>query len=131
MNDINAMIGLCNINEANASVLKQRENSKYLIHSIKNVDVITPEFDDTTSFWLFSMHVLNERKQEFINYLKDNEIASSPVHYRNDLYDCTIKYKEEELPGVTSFDETQVCIPNGWWLSDDELNHIINTIERF
>jgi len=131
MNDINATIGLCNINEANASVLKQRENSKYLIDNIKNADIITPEYDDTTSFWLFSMHVLNGRKQEFIDYLKDNEISSSPVHYRNDLYDCTIKYKESELPGVTSFDETQVCIPNGWWLTEDNLEHIVNTLNNF
>ena len=131
MNDINASIGLCNIVEANASVIKQRENSKYIIDNVKNPYLILPKFDETTSFWLFSMHVLDGKKQKFMDYLKDNDIASSPVHFRNDLYDCTIKFKEDFLPGVTLFDETQVCIPNGWWLTQNELDHIVEVMKGF
>lgn len=131
MNDIAAAIGICNIPEAHASVVKTRENSKYLIDNTKNDNVILPEFDDTTSFWLFSMHVKNSRKKEFEKYLADNGITSSPVHFRNDLYDSTAKFRENELPGVTSFDQTQICIPNGWWLTQDNLNHIVSVVNNF
>lgn len=131
MNDIAATIGMCNIPEARRSVLKTRENSKYLIDNIKNDKLVLPKFDDTTSFWLFSMHVLNDKKKDFEKYLADNGITSSPVHFRNDMYDCTIQFKESELPGVTSFDKTQICIPNGWWLTNAELDHIVNVVNGF
>jgi dTDP-4-amino-4,6-dideoxygalactose transaminase len=90
-----------------------------------------PYWDEGCSFWLFSMHVLNGRKAEFQKYLEDNGIASSPVHYRNDLYDCTTRFAEGDLPGVTEFDQTQVCIPNGWWVDDAALNHIIKVLNDF
>ena len=103
----------------------------YIINNVSNDNLILPRYDDQCSFWLFSMHVLNDRKQEFIDYLAQNDIVSSPVHYRNDLYDSTIHFKEGELPGVTSFHNTQICIPNGWWLSYGDLNKVVNTLNDF
>ena len=131
MNDIAASIGISNIPEARKSVLKTRNNSRYLIKNIKNDKIVLPKFDGTTSFWLFSMHVLDDKKKTFEKHLADNGITSSSVHYRNDLYDSTAKFKEDDLPGVTSFDKTQICIPNGWWLTKDELNHIVSVINDF
>lgn len=131
MNDISAVIGFCNIPEAYESVLKTRENSKKMIENIHNDKFILPTFDDTTSFWLFSMHVLNDEKKKFESYLAENKIMSSPVHFRNDLYDSTAPFKEGHLKGVTSFDKTQICIPNGWWLTDTEIDHIISTVNNF
>lgn len=131
MNDIAAAIGMSNLPEANKSVIETRANTKYMLDNIKNDLFILPEFDDTCSFWLFSMHVKNGLKAHFSQYLTDNGISNSPVHYRNDLYDCTAPFKEEELPGVTSFDQTQVCIPNGWWLTFKELGHIVETLNAY
>ena len=131
MNDINATIGIANIDAAFDSVCQSRYNAFEIITKVDNPNLIMPWWDDTCSFWLFSMHVLNGRKAEFQKYLEDNGIASSPVHYRNDLYDCTARFAEGELPGVTEFDKTQVCIPNGWWLTDDDLNHIIKVLNEF
>ena len=130
MNDINATIGLCNIELANDSVLAHRKNSKYIIENVKNENLILPSFDETCSFWLFSMHVL-DNKPKFVQYLEENGIVSSPVHFRNDMYDCTLKFAEKELHGVTSFDKTQICIPNGWWLEQSELEHIVNTLNNY
>lgn len=131
MNDIAACIGISNLDAAYNSVIKHRENSKKIIESVKNINFILPEFDDTCSFWLFSMHVLNDKKQKFMDYLSDKGISSSPVHFRNDLYDSTIKFKEGDLPGVDSFSQTQVCIPNGWWLTSEEVEYIINILNAF
>jgi dTDP-4-amino-4,6-dideoxygalactose transaminase len=131
MNDINASIGLSNIELALDSVIKHRENSKYFIDNIHNDNFILPEWDETCSYWLFTMHVLNNKRSDFVKYLEDNEIASSPVHYRNDLYDCTIKFKENILPGVDSFSGTQINIPNGWWLSFDEREKIVKLLNAY
>ena len=131
MNDINATIGLANLEGAFDSVCQSRYNAFEIITRVNNDKLIMPYWDDSCSFWLFSMHVLDGRKAEFQKYLEDNGIASSPVHYRNDLYDCTIRFAEGELPGVTEFDKTQVCIPNGWWVDDAALEHIIKVLNEF
>jgi dTDP-4-amino-4,6-dideoxygalactose transaminase len=131
MNDISASIGISNIPEARKSVLRTRKNSRYLIKNIKNDKVFLPKFDGTTSFWLFSMHVKDGKKKEFEKHLADNGITSSPVHFRNDLYDSTSQFREDDLPGVTSFSDTQICIPNGWWLTQEELEHIVTVVNKF
>jgi dTDP-4-amino-4,6-dideoxygalactose transaminase len=131
MNDINATIGITNLNGAHNSVVKHRKNSKYIIDNVSNPRLLLPTFDDTTSFWLFSMHVQDDSKEEFQTYLTNRGVANSPVHFRNDLYDCTIRFKEQELPGVTSFDKTQVCIPNGWWLTQSELDYIVAVLNEY
>lgn len=124
MNDVNASIGMANLPIASRSVLCNRNNSKELINSVRNPLLTLPTWDDTCSYWLFSMHVKSGLKDHFTKYLADNNVASSPVHFRNDRYDTTIKFAEENLPGVDSFTDTQICIPIGWWVSPGDLSKI-------
>lgn len=131
MNDINASIGIANLETARTSVLSSRYNSKEYIEKVNNNNLILPEWDNSCSYWLFSMHVKNNKKASFMQYLTDNGVASSPVHYRNDLYSSTKKFKESKLPGVTEFDSTQVCIPNGFWVTENERKKIINLLNKF
>ena len=131
MNDVNATIGLSNLSTARKSVEASRKNSQYYINNINNPLLTLPEWDDTCSYWLFSMHVAPGLKEDFINYLTKNNIACSPVHYRNDRYDTTIKFAEEPLPGVNSFTETQICIPNGFWLNNQNTNHIMKVLNDY
>tara|TARA_B100000965_G_scaffold406699_1_gene447372 strand:- start:3051 stop:4121 length:1071 start_codon:yes stop_codon:yes gene_type:complete len=131
MNDIAASIGIKNIPHAKESVICHRKNSKFFIDSISNKDIVIPDWDDNASYWIFSLHVINGRKDEFMEYMKINSITASPVHYRNDEYDCTIEFRDFDLTGVNQFSDTQVCIPNGWWLSSDELNYIVEKINDF
>lgn len=131
MNDVNASIGLANITEAFYSVEASRKNSYEYIRSVNNPLLTLPEWDDTCSYWLFSMHVRAGLKDHFTKYLSDNGIASSPVHFRNDRYDTTIHFAEETLPGVNSFTETQLCIPNGFWLSQDDIEHVIKVLNEY
>ena len=131
MNDINASIGVVNIPEARDSVIKHRKNSKILCENINNPHIICSEYDDRCSYWLHSIHVINNRKPHFMKYMEENGIAVSPVHFRNDMYTCVERFKEDYLPEVSGFDMTQVCIPNGWWLSEKELSYIINTVNNY
>ena len=131
MNDINAAIGLSNIDEAKASVEASQHNSIFIINSVSNPKLGLPEIDYTCSYWLFSMHVLDGTKDKFMQYLTDNGITNSPVHFRNDQYDSTIMFSEKKLPGVDKFTETQVCIPNGWWLTEADKTKIIRVLNEY
>ena len=131
MNDINASIGMANIKEAYQSVLASRKNSNTFIRKVNNPLLTLPEWDESHSYWLFSMHVKAGLKDHFTSYLAEKGIASSPVHFRNDQYDTTMHFQEEVLPGVDSFTETQICIPNGWWLTIDDDNYIIDALNGY
>jgi hypothetical protein len=39
--------------------------------------------------------------------------------------------RKENLFGVDSFTETQVCIPNGFWLNKEDLKKIVEVINNF
>jgi dTDP-4-amino-4,6-dideoxygalactose transaminase len=131
MNDINASIGLANIKDAYISVVASRGNASRFIKYVHNPLLTLPDWDNTHSYWLFSMHVKAGLKDHFTTYLAEKGIASSPVHFRNDQYDTTMHFQEGELPGVDSFTDTQICIPNGWWLTFDDVNYIIDTLNSY
>ena len=131
MNDINASIGLTNIGKADFSVTCSRRNSKEYITKVKNPLLTLPVWDESCSYWLFSMHVKAGLKDHFTKYLADNGISSSPVHFRNDMYSSIAQFREGELPGVTSFTDTQICIPNGWWLTLFEQEHLIKVLNDY
>lgn len=131
MNDINASIGLANLLSANNSVTSSRNNSMNYIFYVDNSLLTIPAWDNTCSYWLFSMHVREGLKDHFVKYLADNNINSSPVHYRNDLYSSLTQFKEDDLPGVTSFTNTQICIPNGWWVTEPQRQDIIRVLNEY
>lgn len=132
MNDVCAAIGITNIPEARQSVLDHRKNAKYYCESLRDCSSITiPDYDETCSYWLYSLLVEKGTKEHFMEYLKENNIASSPVHYRNDRYDCTSKFSEDELKGVDEFSAKQVSIPVGWWLTEIDKKHIVEVIKKY
>ena len=131
MNDINASIGISNLSNAKTSVNISRINSKFYIENVKNELLTLPEWDITHSYWLFSMHVKPGLKDSLISYLAKKGIASSPVHFRNDTYDSTIHFSEGSLPGVDSFTDTQICIPNGWWLDMEHLKQVTEALNAY
>jgi dTDP-4-amino-4,6-dideoxygalactose transaminase len=133
MNDICATIGLSNLSEARKSVISHRENAKKLCDELTDLKFAKVlNFDETSSYWIFPI-LLNEGQNcdNFIEYLKKNGIESSPVHFRNDLYDATIKFFDGKLPGLDSFSERQINIPCGWWLSKEDIDYIIDKIKEY
>ena len=82
MNDINASIGLENIDAARQSVTLSRLNSKFYSSLVNNPLLTLPEWDNTCSYWLFSMHVKAGLKDHFTKYLADRGIASNGLEAR-------------------------------------------------
>jgi len=131
MNDVSAAIGIENIPYAKDSVLEHRSNSKFFIENIDNKFISNSEWDENCSFWIHPIYLKNSKKEKFIEYMRLKKITCSPVHFRNDKYDCTLEFAEASLPGVDLFTETQVCIPNGWWLTNQDLKYIVNVVNEF
>jgi dTDP-4-amino-4,6-dideoxygalactose transaminase len=124
LNDIAASIGL-----ANLGTLTDRLELSYRHACMYNDAFDIWEKDDrSSSYWLYTINV--EDVTKFIQYMKDNDVECSPVHDRNDTKTIFKEFKCD-LPGVDYFDDHHVCIPVGWWLTDDDVKRIIQLCQNY
>ena len=133
MNDINATIGLYNLPHIPELLRKNRENAKYFDEQLRDVDGIQLMKGcekSNSAYWLYSIRVLNGKKQEFIEKMKTAGIMASQVHNRNDINSVVEAY-QESLHNLDILEEELVCIPVGWWLSEEELGYIVENIVNF
>ena len=131
MNDINATIGIHNFPHIDGLLEKNRQNAKYLDEKLKDIEGIQlMNIYGKSSYWLYTIRVLNGKKQEFMDKMKEANIMVSQVHNRNDINSCVKEY-QETLPNLDILEKELVCIPVGWWLGEEEMRYIMeNTIEN-
>ena len=55
-------------------------------------------------------------------------ISVSQVHERNDKHTCVREFRSF-LPSLDHICKSLICIPCGWWVSNDELEYICETIQ--
>jgi dTDP-4-amino-4,6-dideoxygalactose transaminase len=130
MNDINATIGLHNLPHIPKLLEKNRENAKYFDEKLKDVEGIqlmkyNPKCN--SAYWLYTIRVLDGKKQEFMDKMKEGGIMVSQVHNRNDINSC-VKEFEESLPNLDILEKELVCIPVGWWLEEENLEYILENV---
>ena len=62
--------------------------------------------------------------------MKDHNVMVSQVHQRNDIFSCLKEY-QINLPVLDHLEKELVCIPVGWWVSDEQLKYIVSCITNF
>jgi dTDP-4-amino-4,6-dideoxygalactose transaminase len=80
-----------------------------------------------SSYYLYSAYV--DRRDEFIAAMRDRGIECGLPHKRNDEYKC-VNYFKTPLPNLDSIYDKLVCIPVGWWLSEEDAQHVWESVER-
>lgn len=133
MNDINATIGLHNLPYIPELLEKMRNNGKYFDEKLKDIEGIKLMKNNpkcNPAYWLYTIRVLNGKKQEFMNKMKKAGIMTSQVHNRNDI-NSSVKEFEEVLPNLDILEKELVCIPVGWWLEEKDLKYIVEKINSF
>lgn len=125
-NDIAAAIGLANLPGLTARIQAARTNaSAYQLAFAGHPHVTATPWCDDSSFWLYTLLV--PERADFIAHLADRGIAASPVHARNDLHPA-FDFHAGPLPGVDIFAASNVAIPVGHWLSDADVDFIIQAV---
>ena len=130
MNNVNATIGLVQLECLEENVLKYIENGRYYdahLAGISGVELMRYHNDTEPSYWLYTIKV--ERREEFIKMLENNGVAASPLHLRNDKH-TVFKADGNNTPNLDIFYEQFVHIPCGWWLSKADLDNIISLIKK-
>jgi dTDP-4-amino-4,6-dideoxygalactose transaminase len=131
MNDMNATIGTFNLPHIPALIEKNRSNALYFDTHIKNPKIKNYQpYSEVykSSYWLYT--VLVDNKYEFIEYMKENGIMVSQVHQRNDVHSCFKDFRTV-LPNLDEIEKKLICIPVGWWITDEDRNHIVSVCNSF
>ena len=80
-----------------------------------------------SSFWIYSFLV--DRKQEFMDKMKECKIMVSQVHERNDIHSCVEEFNTQ-LPSLDKITPKLISIPVGWWVTKEERKYIVDCIKR-
>ena len=63
--------------------------------------------------------------------MKQNGIGADVAHVSNLRYSVFEEFNKDKLLGLQQFDEQLINIPCGWWLSQDDLEHIVKTANTY
>ncbi|MBP2639675.1 MAG: putative PLP-dependent enzyme involved in cell wall biosis [Firmicutes bacterium] len=129
MNNVNATVGLVQLECLADNVQKYVENGKYYDGALENVQGLSliPYYNNTEpSYWLYTIKV--ERRDDFIRKLAENGIAASPLHLRSDRH--AVFASRRTLSNLDVFYKAFVHIPCGWWLTKEEREKIVQVIKK-
>ena len=131
MNDVNAAIGLANLQEVDKNViLKHKVNAHFYneqLKDVKGVTLLENKVGYDSSYWIYTIKV--ERQDAFMRMMQQKGIMVSRVHERNDKHSCVSEFKVS-LPNLDKIVNQMICIPVGWWVTKQEREYIVNSIKE-
>jgi dTDP-4-amino-4,6-dideoxygalactose transaminase len=131
MNDVTAVIGLEQLKYVKETIRKHQANAatySEAFKNLKNVKLLRYQSDRTGTYWLYTIRIKD--RQRFSEYMQRQGIVVSQVHARNDKHTIFSDF-QTDLPGVDEFVNEQIAIPVGWWLTQPQLEHIINSVIEY
>lgn len=130
MNNVNATIGLIQLENIENLVGKYIDNGKYFdeqLEDVKGVELIKYYPDSEPSYWLYTLKVDN--RDGFVKMMSENGIMASELHKRNDLH-TYLNDNPVKLPNLDLFYSKMVHIPCGWWVTDEDREKIVTLIKK-
>lgn len=127
MNNVNATVGIVQLKFLHENVFRYIECGRYFDEKLKNlkgVKLIPYSSNTNPSYWLYTLRV--ERRDGFIARMAECGIAASPLHLRNDRH--SVFKSMQDLKNLDVFYDEFVHIPCGWWVSEKDRNHIVESI---
>jgi len=129
MNDIAATIGLANLSLLDDTIAKHKDNGAFYNRELQGIDGVQLLDNDpgfSSAYWIYTIRV--ERRSAFMQMMKGNGIEASRVHERNDKHTCVEEYRSL-LPNLDVVCQEMICIPVGWWVTEEERQYIVDCIK--
>lgn len=129
MNDVNATMGIVQLDYLEENVNKYIENGLFFdreLQDIQGIEIIKYHNDTKPSYWLYTAII--DRRDDFINYMKSNGVECSPLHLRNDRH--SIFEDGSHLSGLKSFYSNFIHWGCGWWISERDRAYIVGLIKK-
>ncbi len=129
MNNVNATIGLIQLEGIDNVIEKYIDNGKFYDRELQGIDgleLIEICSKAEPSYWLYTVKV--REREAFINKLQSEGIQASPLHKRNDLHPL-FGESDQVLPNLEKFSKSWVHIPCGWWVDEVTRQRIVSVIK--
>ena len=134
MNNIAAAVGLANLRKADEWERAVRRNAEAYVSEFcvtraganLRTDISKTK---TSAYWCYPIVVEPKIRDRVIDNLASIGIQASPVHYRNDDYSC-FGCRDTSLEMVGKFNESQLNLPCGPWVTPDDIKHIARSVMR-
>lgn len=131
MNNLCAALGYSQIVTAESRVNQSRANVEKLSNKIKyigqGVDLVPISESDQPAYWVLLLFV--HHRDKVLASMKKQGIHVSCMHQRNDIYSGFKVSSPAKLPNTGYLQEHILALPCGWWLSDDDLEHIVTALK--
>ena len=130
MNDVCATIGIHNFPHMERLVQGFKDNSAWYDSALEGVEGVTNMRRDDwaeSASWIHTIKV--ERRDDFMRHMEDCKIMTSRVHERNDKHSCVAEFAAP-LPNLDQLVSQMICIPNGWWISAEDREYVLECIKK-
>ena len=130
MNNVNATIGLVQLETLEELLQKFVNVGTYLDEHLKNVpgvETVVHYPNTESSYWLYTLKV--DRRDDFIKMMNDNGFMASEIHKRNDHHTYLNDYPTT-LPNLDRFYSRLVHIPCGWWVTLEDCEKMVEIIKK-
>ena len=128
MNRIAGALGVLQLESLPALLARHRSNGEFFDQQLAGVPglrLLSRVDGRIPSHWVYCFTC--ERRDDLRAKLRAAGIYASTVHIRTDIYSC-FGTGRVDLPGIEEFERTQLCVPSGWWVSDEDREYIAATI---
>lgn len=129
MNNVNATIGLIQMNHLQKVIQSYIRNGKLYDVLLKNIPggTLIKYYPGTEpSYWLYTLKV--ENRSQLIAKLAEHGITASELHKRNDQH-AIFQQEEAELPGLDNFYKQLLHLPCGFWVEEEDVYRISELIK--
>jgi len=136
MNNVSAAIGLSQVPFIKKLLATHQANAAYYDQAFSSFEAVKPATrpkDTESSFWVYTMKIDPAKsslsRDELLRILNAEGIMAGVVHVPNDAY-TAFKSSQTDLPGVREFSSNQFSLPCGWWLKNEDLEHIAKRVKE-
>lgn len=134
MTDINAAIGLGNLQYIDQIVRVHRSNARALHAGLMRAGLpwlMLPTFSEESNYWVFPILARAQVEREALKaHLESRGIAASQVHARNDKHRA-YDFQSGPLPMLDAYDRFHLNLPCGWWVSLHDIDTIVTALKEF
>ena len=130
LNQLNAAVAASQLPTLPVRLQRTQDVGRQLQAKIRSIAALTvvDTPDGRPAFW--GCLLLAEHRDALLAHLKSNRIQASILHHRNDDY-SGFGTARAQLPGTDRVMASLIAVPSGWWLSEDEVDGIVNCLAEF
>lgn len=132
MTDDQAAVGLANAERVEWVVGQHRANAAWYDKALRGLPGISlPPADPGSAYWLYTL--LADDRDALQAHLASRGVASSPVHAINTNHTAFARQSRgaDSVPNADWFDQHQLSIPVGWWLTPEDREQVAAVVISF